>query len=604
MARTVKTIVEEVLGYQRTGTLWTANYYPAFPLAPQAFDVGALLPTMLYLARWGHRRGRGQFVAKFGQKSEGKAQQPPTVADVVAGLTAPAADRAMEGFDREVGEAVLGDLLLAWCLGNKNYAEGHQEQVQRIYPTHYLASWIDLPVLSVHLRGVPELLTSLLAMQEKGDWLEAGTRQAGFPVGVQHSENDLLSLFGRHMVICGAYASDLTSDSFAEEEACDIGIDELLAGRLAEACGSAPLKAKGRNESERIPNRHPLARQAAQTLREDLVIFIKVYGATIPRQAFLQMLEAGIGLGLTHLTLSTLNVLLEWERTGTVPETRSQRPMPLFVDASQGQDKALRELSESVMTETLHRYERLPVLMTLLRILDDRVRNDRKLRNDLPPTYPDATALINLLGEIYQESHKRAEAILDALDEDCQRLAEGLETAGEWPELVLALRQGRGHPALRLAEALIELMGDANQRIIYMVAIESMMMSNRPNGLALRRRVRRSQQGVQRTQDLRAIVLTPPLLDFLVHRHLRKSARGKPFQPLSFPGFLKILREHYGLHVDREVPGHPVPQELLLRNKNWLERRLRDLGLLIGVNDAESMKQLKPRYAGEAKRVA
>jgi hypothetical protein len=51
--------------------------------------------------------------------------------------------------------------------------------------------------------------------------------------------------------------------------------------------------------------------------------------------------------------------------------------------------------------------------------------------------------------------------------------------------------------------------------------------------------------------------------------------------------------------VDRGVPGHPISQELLLRNKTWLERRLRDLGLLIGVNDAESMKQLKPRYAGD-----
>jgi len=27
-----------------------------------------------------------------------------------------------------------------------------------------------------------------------------------------------------------------------------------------------------------------------------------------------------------------------------------------------------------------------------------------------------------------------------------------------------------------------------------------------------------------------------------------------------------------------------------------LERRLRDLGLLVGVNDAEAMKHLKPRF--------
>ena len=170
--------------------------------------------------------------------------------------------------------------------------------------------------------------------------------------------------------------------------------------------------------------------------------------------------------------------------------------------------------------------------------------------------------------------------------------------------LIQRLRHGPGSPALRLAEALCELMGDVNQRKNYMGLLESAFMTDRPNGLAIKRRVRRSQNGNQRVQDLRAIVLTPPLLDFLVHRHLRKAAKGKPYQPLSFQGFLKILRERYGLYVDREPPGQPVSQELLLRNKAWLERRLRDLGLLIGVNDAESMKQLKPRYQGEAKHVA
>lgn len=39
-----------------------------------------------------------------------------------------------------------------------------------------------------------------------------------------------------------------------------------------------------------------------------------------------------------------------------------------------------------------------------------------------------------------------------------------------------------------------------------------------------------------------------------------------------------------------------VPSELLQRNRRVLERRLRDLGLLTGVNDAERMKKLKARY--------
>ena len=65
--------------------------------------------------------------------------------------------------------------------------------------------------------------------------------------------------------------------------------------RTAQACGSAPLKAKGIDVA-RIFNRHPLAHRAADALREDLSIFIMAYGDGVPRPAFLQMLEAGISL--------------------------------------------------------------------------------------------------------------------------------------------------------------------------------------------------------------------------------------------------------------------------------------------------------------------
>ena len=42
-----------------------------------------------------------------------------------------------------------------------------------------------------------------------------------------------------------------------------------------------------------------------------------------------------------------------------------------------------------------------------------------------------------------------------------------------------------------------------------------------------------------------------------------------------------------------------ISNELLQRNRTILERRLRDLGLLVGVNDAEAMKRLKPRFETE-----
>jgi hypothetical protein len=596
MPRPVKSIVEDVLTPQRTRRLWTVNYYPALPITPTAFEIGALLPAMLYMARFGHRRGRGYFVKTFGMKPNGDTV-PPTISDVVNGLLCRPGS-AIEGCDDKVGQSVLGDLLLAWCLENSKHAEGHLEQVQRIYPTHYLASWIDLPTAVSHLRGVPELLTALLAQQDSGEWIE--THGMGrFPVGVTHPENRLLALFSRNMQIRGAHGTDLSSDAFVEAGADDIGIDELLAIRMAQSCGSAPLKAKGKDESERIPNRHPLARRAADILREDLLVFIEVYGDSVPRQVFLQMLESGIGIALANLLLSTARVLTEWERTGRVPDSARQSPWPLFVDASHGQDKTLRDLSEESTTEALRCYERLPVNMMILRILDDRVGTDLKLGGKLPSAAPEPTAFVDALGEIFHGHHPRAEFILENFHEDCLRLANGLEAENETPEIARRLRSTDTNPLVRLAEALCELMGDKLQRAQFMKALEDALMTDRPNGLAIKRRVSRQQNGERRSQDLRSVVFTPALLDFLVHRHLRKAAEGKPFHPLSLPDFLTLLRDRYGLYVDREPPGQLVSQELLRRNKAWFERRLRDLGLLIGVNDAESMKQLRPRFQVE-----
>ena len=66
--------------------------------------------------------------------------------------------------------------------------------------------------------------------------------------------------------------------------------------------------------------------------------------------------------------------------------------------------------------------------------------------------------------------------------------------------------------------------------------------------------------------------------------------------PISFNDFVTLLSERYGLLVDQAPPGQTISRELLQRNRRFLERRLRSLGLLMGVNDAESMKRLKPRF--------
>lgn len=51
----------------------------SLPFTPQHFEIGGLLPYMLYMARWGHRRGRGNFVGSLrteGQRWESLCPQP------------------------------------------------------------------------------------------------------------------------------------------------------------------------------------------------------------------------------------------------------------------------------------------------------------------------------------------------------------------------------------------------------------------------------------------------------------------------------------------------------------------------------------------------
>lgn len=599
MSKTSKNIAEEVLTPARVRSLWTGNYRPALPFSPQYFDIGTLLPAMLYMARWGQRRGRGAFKEAFGPQNNGKAQ-PPTLSNVASGLLAKQS-AAFSGFGSPYAQSMLADLLLTYCLENKGREEGHEIQVQRMFSSHYLTSWVDLPDAIGHLRGVPELLTALLAWADRGESIMPGGR-GRFIVGDAFQVNPLLKLFARHMTVKGAHPSDLGSDHFQEEAANDLGVDEWLAVRIAKGCGRAPDKARqgidegGVDEGgSGIPNRLPIAMDAARNFRQDIATFIDVYGPLMPRQAFLPMLESGIALGMTNIILSTTACLFEWDRTGEVPS--SQAPWPLFVDCSQGQDTHLRRVSESVMGECAARYERLPMLMMTLRILDERARYDRKVRDDLPAPFPDARPRLNFLGALLHDRHPRAGAILDSLDEDCMRLAEKLTEAGEAPDAIEVLRGKTENPARRLAEALVLLIGDTQQGSIFRRALESGLMSDRPNGLAIKRRVLRIEAGTRKSVDMRAIVLNNLVLDFLVHRHLRKDARVKSAKPLSLRQFLDVLHKHYGLYVDREPPGMSVPQDLLRENKRWLERRLRDLGLLVGVNDAESMKQLHARFA-------
>src|SRR4029453_3378368 len=94
--------------------------------------------------RFGHRRGKGRFLEVFaGDAGPAKARRRAATIERVASTLADTT--SLEGFRGDTEQAILGDLLLCFCLENAKRALGRREQIQRVAPAHYMASWVDLP---------------------------------------------------------------------------------------------------------------------------------------------------------------------------------------------------------------------------------------------------------------------------------------------------------------------------------------------------------------------------------------------------------------------------------------------------------------------------
>ena len=192
--------------------------------------------------------------------------------------------------------------------------------------------------------------------------------------------------------------------------------------------------------------------------------------------------------------------------------------------------------------------------------------------------------------------HPKARPITYLLDNQSMELAASLQQ--DYPDVseLLENAEGQPNPVWRLAEALTSLQGP-RVRIDMIKMMDSILYIDHINGIALKRATtQRAIGGTRRRREARSIILTDSALEYLVHLHLLRSGNKPGTRRLSFGSFIQKLRERYGLYVDRSPLGMAVSNELLQANRAMLERRLRDLGLLAGVNDAETMKRLQPRF--------
>jgi hypothetical protein len=120
-ATTARSIVDDVLGRAMTREIWTANFDKALPVSVQDFDLSAVLPAVFYMFRFGHRRGKGKFLDTFGSDA-GTPKERRKAATIERVANKLAETDSFEGFRDETTQAILGDLLLCFCLENTKRA--------------------------------------------------------------------------------------------------------------------------------------------------------------------------------------------------------------------------------------------------------------------------------------------------------------------------------------------------------------------------------------------------------------------------------------------------------------------------------------------------
>jgi len=576
-----------------TREVWTGNYAKALPISLQAFELSAVLPAVFYMFRFGKRRGRGNFAQTFGGGA-GTIRERRSLATVEKVAQKLASDNCFAGFEDEVGKAILGDMLLAFCLENAKRELGRKEPVQRVAPAHYMASWVDLPDAVAHLRYVPETIVAILADQDN-EYVsqDPEDRRSWFSVGKDFRDNVLLKAFHSGIRIKGERASR-ASDRF--DESARVGLDQLLMIRLAQQLGAAPDKLRG-NEGERISNQRPIAEKAAGEFSEDIRRFLRSYASVVPRHSLVDLLESCVAVGLTTVLTSVTEMLLEWASTGDVLQKHRQRPTHLFVDCSNGIERRIGLLAEQSFDDFTRRFDRLPVILMVLRLLDWGARYNASLRKTSIRTIPYATEWIALLGDILFDRHALSQSILDGLHEKALALADKLSSDNSEAAALLGDDASNRNPAWRLAEGLSLLMSKSSLWGNLYSGLDGFLNTNRPNGLAAKRRIHQTDAVTgKRTREIRSVVFTDSIVDYLVHLQILPGGNKIGFRPLSFKDFISKLQERYGFCVDAAPPGMTISNDLLRANRAILERRLRDLGLLVGVNDAEGMKHLRPRF--------
>ena len=232
-------------------------------------------------------------------------------------------------------------------------------------------------------------------------------------------------------------------------------------------------------------------------------------------------MESCISVGLTTVLTSVTDILVHWAASGDVLSRNTQGPAEIFVDCSNRVDRRIGLLAEQSFDDLTRRLDRLPVILMALRLIDWGVKHNASLRRTNIATTPYAIQWIGRLGDVLYDRLPESASIKNSLDEKALALADKLADENPDVKKLLEDESTNPDPVWRLAEGLCQLMSRSNLWGNLYGGLDGFLNTDRPNGIAAKRRIRQTDPVTgKRTREIRSVVLTDSVLDYLVHLHV------------------------------------------------------------------------------------
>jgi len=569
-----------VLGGELHSELIGFKYEPLSLIDPNNFRVHEAIPGLIYVFRYGRRRGKGRWTeVSLSDEPRQELTTRVTVRDVARTLVQESP--RLEGFDQQAGEDIVSDWLAAAVVQTLRGTGEVDDPVQWIRPLHYFACWADLPKQFINLRSVPELLAGVMTDADSG---VLGRDPSGpFSVAANPSMNILLEVLG-HGVNYGN-TEDLTGDRLAVESDTDIGPEELLCAVLGEQLGSAPRPIGG--EGGTVPVYDTLCPLQARQLREDVSVLLRAYHRTMPSSVLIEYVCAILCANLNAFWLCHMATANRLYQTGYHDEVTAEE-LSLFFDAGADANSTVRQLAETAVAENYHMMETYVRTAVGLRLLA-RLVDTAEL--SVPDPSEDTVAHLQALANLRINREPNVEMAAKIY---LQRLRGKFEEASELISGDMeAILHGQANMSAvdRLVEVLVRIQSELFERL--------RKFHTGCTGAA-------TSYGIVRTHGVRPPVpyysLTNPAIEALVHANCVK--RNKTLAEVRVPisGLQQILCSKYGLLLDgSQASGGSgrVSQAVYDENLKRFNERLRMLGLLRDVSDAQAMQTLELTYPPE-----